>query len=346
MGSETGGWFDDEDDLPRTWQPVDVEPVLNGTWKPAEATVGRRSDGAGLFYPGKCHTIASESEGGKTWLAGSACIDEMRDGNHVLYVDFEDDVGGLVSRLLVMGASHDDIRRRFHYLRPLAPLGTGINLDDLNRVLDLGPTLGCIDGVTEALGLHGLDPNKNDEVARFGRMLPRRIANSGAASVSLDHVTKNGEARGRYAIGAVHKLNGLDGAAYVLENRRAFGIGIKGVSTIKIAKDRPGQLRKNGLPSSGGLHWYGDLVVDSYDQDNAEVSVEPPVEHSDDWRPVVLMERISKALELHGPLAQRRIIAAVQGKTDSIRSALDFLILDGFVSEKPPHELLKPYPNS
>jgi hypothetical protein len=338
-----GGDLDDETER-RSWQAVDTEPVLDGTWKPADPTVGRRLDGVGLFYPGKCHTIASESEGGKTWFALSACLDEIRIGNHVLYIDFEDDVGGVVNRLIVMGANRNDIRERFTYLRPLDPIGRGINRDDLNRILDhKQPTLSILDGITEALAMHGFDANKNNEVADFGLLLPRYIAKTGTAVASLDHVVKNGENRGRYAIGAVHKLNGLDGAAYVLENRKPFGIGITGRSSIKITKDRPGQLRRHGLPSSGGLHWFGDLVVDSHDQDNAEVTVEAPNERSDDWRPVVLMERIVKVLE-NGPLAQRRICVAVQGKTPSIRDALDYLILDGYVSEKTPHELLKPYP--
>ena len=38
-------------DGPRTWQPVDLAAVLDGTWCPPRPTVGRRNDGAGLFYP-------------------------------------------------------------------------------------------------------------------------------------------------------------------------------------------------------------------------------------------------------------------------------------------------------
>ena len=36
------------------------------------------------------------------------------------------------------------------------------------------------------------------------------------------------EHRGRYAIGGVPQLNGLDGAAYTMEAREPFGIGITG----------------------------------------------------------------------------------------------------------------------
>ena len=328
---------------PRSWLPVPLDAVLDGTWRAPEATVGARTDGVGLFYPGKSHVIVSETEAGKTWLLLAACLDEMGRGKHVLYADFEDDQGGIVGRLLTMGCHRDTIRENFHYIRPSARL-TGSDLDDFTRTLEEhAPSLVVVDGTTEAMALHGLDPNKNDDAAAFGRMLPTRITTTGAACVSADHVTKDRENRGRWAIGAQHKLAALDGAQYVLENRTPFGIGLTGRSTIKIAKDRPAQLRKQALPSSGGMFWFGDLVVQSHAEDFAEVSIEPPAERDEDFRPTVLMGRIADALTAHGPLAQRRICVAVKGKAVTIRAALDCLILDGYVSADTPHALLKPY---
>jgi len=334
----------------RSWRPVDLAAVLDGTYSAPRPTVGRRDDGAGLFYPAKVHTVASETEAGKSWFALSTAVDEMRAGNHVLYIDFEDNEGGIVSRLLALQVTADVIRERFHYLAPADPLGTGANLGDLQEIVDeLAPTLAVVDGITEAMVLHGLNPLDNKDVAAFGRILPRRIAALGPAAlgpavVCNDHVTKDREGRGRYAIGAAHKLNGLDGAAYVLDNRTPFGIGLTGRSTIRIAKDRPGQLRRRGLPSAGGMHWYGDLVLDSHDEGFAEVSIVAPTERSEDFRPTVLMERIAKALEQHGPLSARKVETVVTGKSTNIRQALTFLQLDGHVSDSTPHELLKPYP--
>lgn len=329
----------------RPWQPVDLAPVLDGSWRPPQPTVGRRTDGRGLFYPGKAHTLASESEAGKTWLALAAALDVLGAGGQVLYVDFEDDEGGVVGRLLALQATPPTVAERFHYLRPTEPLGAGVHRDDLaGLVAATRPALAILDGITEAMTLHGLDPLKNNEAATFGRILPRPLAAAGAAVVCLDHVTKDREGRGRYALGAAHKLNGLDGAAYLLDNRQPFGVGITGRSTLRIAKDRPGQLRRHGLPGSGGTHWYGDLVLNSHAEDFAEVTIEPPSDRADDFRPTVLMQRVAEALDQHGPLAQRRLCAAVTGKTPSIRQALDCLILDGYVSEQTPHRLLKPYP--
>lgn len=333
---------------PRSWKPVDLTDVLDGSWTPPEATVGRRSDGIGLFYRGKAHTVAGESEGLKTWLALAAVQEEITKGEHAVFIDFEDDAGPVAGRLLGMDTPTDVIRERFHYVRPESPIGQDLSRFDLDALLaDVRPSLVIIDGVTEGMTLHGLNPLDNKDCAAFGRMLPRRITAHGAGVASLDHLTKSSETRGRYAIGAVHKLNGLDGAAYVLENRKPAGIGLVGKSTIKIAKDRPGQLRKHALPSSGGLHWFGDLVLDSTVPGFADVSVEVPVGDGDsttEAAPTRMMVRVSEKLGEHPEgLAQRVVCDVVRGKAATIRSALSHLIDEGYVTQRSPHRLIKPY---
>ena len=329
----------------RTWRPVDLSDVLNGAWTPPEATVGARSDGVGLFYRAKAHTVAGESEGLKTWLALSASQDELRKGEHVVYVDFEDDAGPLVGRLLAMGCAPDRLASHFHYIRPESPLSQVPGKDDLEGLLhDLRPSLAVVDGVTEGMTLHGLDPLSNRDAATFGRMLPRRLTHAGAAAVSLDHLTKSTEGRGRYALGAVHKLNGLDGAAFILEMRKPAGVGLVGRSTIRIAKDRPGQLRKHALPSAG-LHWFGDLVLDSTSPLIDAQVVAPEVREGADVKPTIMMQRVADELAKHPEgLAQRVVCDVVRGNAGTLRSALSHLIADGFVTSKTPHQLLKPYP--
>lgn len=332
------------DEAPRTWQPIDLESVLDGRWQPPEPAIGARTDGIGLLYPGKTHTVSSESEAGKTWLAMAIVVDELSAGRHVCYIDFEDDEGAIAARLLTLQVAPDMILDRFHYIRPSDPLA-GIHVDDLRGVyVAHKPALTVIDGVTEAMTMHGLNPLDNTDVAKFGRTLPRKTAAAGSATVCLDHVNKDRENRGRYAMGGVHKLNGLDGAAYVLENRQPFGIGLTGRSTIRIAKDRPGRLRRHALPSAG-LQWFGDLVLTSHDESFAEVTIEPPHERDENFRPTVMMERVAKALGQHMEgLSKRRLRVAVPGKNESIDQALDYLIHDGFACESTPHKLLKPYP--
>ena len=328
----------------RSWQRVDLTDVLAGRYTPPTPTVGARSDGPSPFYRGRLHTVASESEAGKTWFALAAARHELDTGNAVAYLDFEDDEGGIVGRLIALGANPDDIRDRFAYIRPEESIAALGNREDLAEVLaNLAPTLVVLDGVTEAMTMHGLEMKDNTDIARFGQMLPRWIADRGPACVALDHVVKDRENRGRYAIGGVHKLNGVNGAAYVLQNRTPFTIGKTGRSTVYISKDRPGQVRRHALPGREGLWWFADLVITSHNEVFVEVELAPPIEHAEDFRPTVLMARIAAVLTEHGPQSQRRIIAGTKGKTESIRDALDLLILDGYVSEKTPHELLKPY---
>jgi predicted ATP-dependent serine protease len=139
-------------DVERSWQPVDLSAILAGTYAPPKPVVGRRSDGIGLFYPAKVHTVASASEAGKTWLLLAAVFDEIKAGNHGVYIDFEDSEEGIVGRLLTLGLSADAIRDQFHYIRPTQPVSAPVHLTDLFETVETyQPTLAVIDGITEAM---------------------------------------------------------------------------------------------------------------------------------------------------------------------------------------------------
>ncbi|KAB1933427.1 AAA family ATPase [Micromonospora sp. ALFpr18c] len=335
----------------RTWQRVDLGPVLDGTYAPPQATVGRRTDGVGMFYPGRQHSIASDSEAGKTWLALLAAQSELDAGNAVLYLDFEDDEGGTVGRLMALGAKSEDIAARFGYVKPEEAIDSLFGREDLSELLgDLRPTLAILDGITEAMSMHGLELKDNTDIARFGRLLPRYIADKGAATVALDHVVKDREGRGRYAIGGVHKLNGINGASYVLDNRQPFGIGRTGRTSVYIAKDRPAQLRRHALPGQEGLFWFGDLVVESHDMGFAEGMVSPPAQGDGKFRPTTLMARVSAALQgAPGPLTMTDITDRVKGQAQTVRGAVAALVDEGhIVMETGPrgaklHRLVKPF---
>ncbi|MER6147986.1 AAA family ATPase [Streptomyces hirsutus] len=333
----------DKEPAPRTWAAQDLRSVLDGSYRPPQPTVGRRDDGVGLFYPGRMNSVASESEAGKTWLALIACLQEINDGNHVLYLDFEDDAGGVVGRLLCLGANPADVLERFHYVRP-ENQPSDIDLIDLAMVLEHSPTLAIVDGVTEGMSLFGLELKDNTDVAKFGRQLLRPLMNSGAAVVTLDHVVKSSENRGRYSIGGVHKLNGLNGVMYMLENRRPFGIGVTGKSTIRVAKDRPGQIRKNGLSHSSGMHWYADLVVKSETQEYAEAHLYAPTQRDEEDREAdeeqkrlnALKRKVLDALaNAREPLTGKGIEDRVSGRAQDKRQAVAALVDEGRITVQP-----------
>ncbi|MFJ1536373.1 AAA family ATPase [Streptomyces mirabilis] len=334
-----------------TWRPRNLDDVLNGTYQPPIPTVGRRDDGVGLFYPGRMHSIVGESEGGKTWFALMAVAAELAAGNAVVFIDFEDDAPGVVGRLLALGADRAHIRDRFAYIRPEDPLNVGFNRHEVGQALhDLRPTFVPVDGVTEGMAMHGMELKDNTDVAKFGRLLLRPIAEMGPAVATLDHVVKSSENRGRYAIGGVHKLNGLNGAMYVLENRKPFGVGLTGKSTVRIAKDRPGQLRRHALPHSSGLHWFADFALKSHDELFAEAFLYPPIESEGPFRPTAVMHKVAAALAAApDALSVRGVQDRVGGGKEIVRTALARLVDEGYASvESGPrgaqmHRLAKPF---
>ena len=74
-----------------------------------------------------------------------------------------------------------------------------------------------MDSIGESLAAEGFKPNDDDDVTRWFRLLPRRLARNGAAVMGVDHVTKSAEGRGLYAIGSQRKLAAIDGAAYLVD---------------------------------------------------------------------------------------------------------------------------------
>lgn len=334
-----------------SWQPVDLTTVLDGTYTPPAPTVGERDDGVGLWYPGRQHAVIGETESLKSWLAQLGAVTELKRGNGVLYIDFEDDAHSVVGRMLALQVNAAVIRDHFAYLRPEGPVTDARNFNALKTAMnDLQPTLCILDGITEAMTMHGLNPLDNRDAAQFGRELPRKITDTGTAVVSLDHVTKDREGRGRYAIGAAHKLNGLNGAAYSLENRTPLSVGTTGRSTLLILKDRPGQIREHAVRATGGNYWFADLTIKSHTIDFVEANLEPPGDAPQRFRPTSLMHQVSAALAAAPePLNQRGILDRVQSKAENVRAAIACLIDEGNITTSPGpnratmHTLTKPF---
>lgn len=320
---------------PTSWTFQDLGDVLDGKAKRTEAIMFLRSDGVPLIYPGKTNAFVGEAESMKSWAALAACAERLNLGEGVLYIDFEDDKITFVERLLALGVAKDAIREKAAYIRPSAPLGDEHTKRDLYQVREAygTPVLVILDGVTECMMLHD----------RY----PKWMSSTGAALVFIDHVTKGGEGRGRYAIGSVHKLNGIDGASYTFEGKRPFGRGMEGVSAVYVNKDRPGFVRPHAHKKT-----IAEMHAVSLDDGTVIITMDPPVT-GEDWRPTVLMERISKVLEdTQDALGVRAIREAVSGQTQHKGSALKFLIEDGYVAvEDGPrnaklHRSVKPYRES
>ena len=321
------------DDADTSWAPIDLTAVFDGDGPPAP-TMLTRDDGLCLLYGGKVHAFNAESESGKSWLALWATAERLLAGEPVLYLDFEDDAQAIVGRLQALGLTRADIEGRFHYLRPADRIDA-VATATLERLLvDHRPTLAIIDGVTEVMAQNGWSINDNDDVAQFLLALPRRIARHGAAVVLIDHVTKDKEGRGRFALGAQHKLAGIDGAAYTLEVTEPFGIGRNGAARINVTKDRPGHVRGGSFEG----RFVGELRVQSLPEGAVHLSLNARSHGSGAparTRPTNLMEQVSKAVaelnEAGIEPTKNAVATEIPSKKTNVMAAIGHLVEEHFL---------------
>lgn len=313
-----------------SWAPVDLAPVLAGDNLDPPPTLLARTDGPCLLYPERVTLTMGEPEACKGWFVTHACSGVLAEGGIVAYVDFEDSANAIVARLLALGTSPEAIASRLLYVRPDEPLTLkGPSRAAFDSIVAAAPTIAIFDGLTEALALHGLDLLSNTDIATWRKLAPRPLAQTGSAVVEIDHVMKNRENRGRYAIGAQHKLAGAD-VAYALDVIEPFGRGRQGKVKITVAKDRPGHVRAH--QADGGR--IALMVLDSHDDGGVTVTLNPPEHMGEAFRPTYLMERLSRAIEEQPGLSKRGLREAVKGKNPAKDLALEILVAEGYVAAR------------
>ena len=316
-----------------SWSAIDLKAVVvaiqAGKVVGPVPTLVSRTDGVPLFYRGEVHSISGEPESCKGWIILNGAKSVLELGGHVLYLDFEDGAPSIVIRLLALGVSPETIIQRFTYVRPVDPFNPEA-FHDMAKARDY--ELAAVDGLTEAYGLLGLDVLSNDDAAKFLSAIPRPIADHGAAVVLMDHVGRNKETRGRYALGAQHKLAGVS-AAYSTDVIKPLSRTNEGLIKLKVDKDRHGHVR--GHAEAGQI-----ALVHITPEDNGQrvtVSLEPPeVSTSADgeFRPTNLMEKVSRYIESEPGANRNSIKTGVQGKTDYKDLALNILVSEGYVERR------------
>jgi bifunctional DNA primase/polymerase-like protein len=237
---------DEEDERPDTWARVDLTTYLDGTWVPEQPTMLTREDGIGLLYDGRVHSVYGESESGKSLILMAEAVRLMQDGHDVLWVTLDSDAGEDVSRALSFGCPPEVIAKHLDYRQPDGP---AISSPSFAEMFTGSYKLAVIDGVTVAIQLLGQSGNKgdpNDAIVRFFKIFPRRLAKrTGAAVVLIDHVSKDSDARGRFAIGGQAKMSEVDGANYIVEPVAPPVKGGIGKISLRVAKDRPAGVRRH-----------------------------------------------------------------------------------------------------
>jgi hypothetical protein len=158
-------------------------------------------------------------------------------------------------------------------------------------------------------------------------------------------VVKDREARGRYAIGAQHKLAGVD-VAYSLEVLDPFGRGRDGKVKVVVKKDRPGHVRGYADDDVAAI-----VGLTSGPDDTVGVSLVPPGRQEVAEDLTAVMERVSRALEKQPGLTSSGLRTAVGGRGKSVDRASQLLIERRNVEVREQgqahqHFVLKPYRRS
>lgn len=322
-----------------SWSPADLEDLLNGDLQPLVPSLFERSDGQCLLYPGLVHSFHGESESGKSLIIQDECVRLLNRGEKVLYLDFESDVASVIARLLEFGADPAAIADYFTYVQPEVRPDSVEERRAWQEMLSGTYTLAVIDGVTDALGIFGCSTIDNDDVAEWIRTVPKQIgAHTGAAVVLIDHVTKDTSTRNRWAIGGQAKMAGLTGAAYTVEVAQPLGRGLRGEVVLRIAKDRPGEVRRHcgSFSKRDRTQEAARITVDSTISP-PQVVVGTPSSGSDEisraqmgFRPTHLMQRVSEEIEKNpGQLTKNQAVKRAGGKREATLLAFDLLASEG-----------------
>lgn len=336
-----------------SWLPIDLGPAVRGERVALAPTVLSRDDGVMLLYRDRLNSLVGETESCKSWIALIAIAQELRLGNHVVFLDFEDSDTGIVERLQSLGVSDgqlDGPERTFHYVNPDGPF------TDTDRVLLVeefidkygSPSLVVIDGITGAFAQAGLSPDSGVEVAAFYDQSPRWFARQGAAVLLIDHVTKSAESRNGYAIGSERKKSGIDGAMYTVETITPFGRGKTGIVKLSVVKDRPGHVRAHTTTNNVIATV---KLTSSFDGSVVTTITAPRESVSGPFKPIGIMERMSEILaQSPDGIGLRQLRLAVKGKNETKDAAIEILVNEGFVkvthgsNNTKIHTSLKPYP--
>lgn len=219
------------------WRIVDFPPsvVIPEIPDPELLTL---SDGSSLLYPGESHSLYGEPESGKTWLALYAMKQEIEKGNSVVLIDAEDRWEKSYRRMIQLGTDPHAVSEHFRYIKPMSPT----ELEEVAYVLQAEPTLIVIDSTGESMGIEGFDQNADGDVAQWNQRLVHPLTVNGACVLTLDHVVKSADGKGRWAIGSQRKLASITGAAYTVTVQSKWSRQDIGHAKVECTKDRNGKI--------------------------------------------------------------------------------------------------------
>lgn len=292
-----------------------------------------RTDGTALFYAGRVNGVFGDPESGKTWLAQIAVVEALHLGRPAAMVDVDHNgADHTAARLLLLGATLQQIADPdlFRYYEPEDGEQLRAAVTD---IVARRPDVVVLDSLGEMLPMLGVKSVDNDEITAALRTVVMPPAKAGSCVITVDHLPKSVEARTTgYAIGGTAKKRAIDGSYLRADARVQPAPGVIGRITLRIEKDRTGELRK---ASGGG--YAGTFVLDSSRSEEGITTWsigrdETPKNDDGTFRPTRLMERVSRFIEDNDQCKANDIHEAMQTKKEWVTSAIRLLVTEGFVA--------------
>lgn len=332
----------------------DLAAYLAGDITPMLPELIPRDDGATnfLYRPG-ITWLTGEPGKGKSLMALWWCLHEIVSGRHVFYLDHEGTEMSLLARLEDMGAAHDAIIQRFHYINRVGETWTPAAMAELRALLAaVHPSLVIIDAVAGAMAAEGLNPESNPDIEKWSGGIPALIKGSGAAGLFIDHLNKNVDTRGGYATGGYRKKAVAD-ASYELVMFSDAGIGITGHGKLVVNKDRHGALMAHSEGRTPQTIAVVTIASEADDDGGHLLSIMLAAPAKSDatgkpvgFEPTWYMQQVSLAVERHTPQGGitktelRELIGAQSKYTDK---AIVLLVDSGHIKIADVKGAAKPY---
>jgi AAA domain len=300
-----------------SWTPINLNQLP--AKPPIEPTLGN----TGLLYPGKRHVFSGPPDSAKTIAAYCTLIAIIRTGHTAILIDFEMGSYDARQRLQELGATSHELEHLL-YIEP----AERATLDRISHLIDYEPDLVVVDAAAGAYGIQGLDDNKRGDVETLSALYVNSFWRRQIATLFIDHVVKDAEHRGRYAIGSERKLGGVD-VHYGFDTIQPVSRGTTGRYKLVIHRDRGGYLKRGHI---------ADLRLDS-DPDTHQITwaftaPESSTSEAGYFRPTHLMEKVSIDLEhRHEAVSRNTICETVGGTKDYVLKAIAALIIEGFAAE-------------
>jgi hypothetical protein len=200
---------------------------------------------AGLIYPGLRHVLSGSPESAKTLVGLILALTVQRQNELVAHIDFE--MGPKRTRTLLedLGATADEIADHIY-----TETGGPPDEADLAHLTVNGVALALIDAGAGAYNASGLDDHSRKDVETFGSTWIDPLYRASVGTLLVDHVVKNTDNRGKWAIGSERKAGQADVDLGLELIGKPLSRGGSALVKVRVHKDRPAGSHARTQPSS------------------------------------------------------------------------------------------------